>query len=1064
MSNFREVIDSAITYGFYLDSCGEPERHYSWGSWIDLCGMSVEEAMKGAEGGGDQGGGEGGDTAKTKNTITFLMQKGGDGEYSLYITAAHAPESDVLISFTMDGEQRIVTLPAGVTSYNTGLKGEDAEKPYSIITNASTSSDDEKYEYTVKNSVSTGYFTLTVTKNGVKTTEQVKYGTEVPLTGAEEREGYDFVWTDGNGNILEGDTFEMPEDNASINGSYVPKSYTLTYTISKEVLDNGSIRVDVEETNTITVKYDEKVLGYLRNLAPQQEGYTFSGWEMNGEAVTENTKVPAGDFSVDSLYKLNQHTFKYVVDGNETSYVLYYGQEVPSMSIPEKTGYNIIGWDNPVPATMPDNDVTVTARYEAIDYYVIYSVDGVEMYRDAYHYEDAVEPRADEAKEGYTFSGWSEIPATMPANDVNVTGSFSVNSYELRYVIYVNGTQEGSEPYSAFSVDYGTELTPIDAPAAREGYSFTGWTGLPATMPAHDVEVRGDYSVNSYTLTLMNGEDVFMEISGEYGEALPEVGTPEKTGYTFTGWDPELPATIPAGDITYNAVYEINSYVLSYYVDGVLVESAETEYNSVITPKEDPEKEGHTFSGWDNVPERMPAEDVDVHGTFSVNTYSLSYYVDGELYSESFVEYGAQITPESEPEKIGYTFSGWDNVPATMPARDVVVNGTFSINYYVLSYYVDGALLSSGEVEYNAVIEAAAAPEKTGYTFSGWDNVPERMPAEDVDVTGRFIINQYTMTFLVDGETFETITQDYGTPVSANTPDKVGYTFDGWVPAVPATMPAEDMTFNAEFTINQYTLSFFIDGNAYTSLTQDYGTAVAEPVPDPVVGYTFSGWDPVVPATMPASSMTFNGAMNINSWTATYFIDGNQYSSVTYEYGAEIVYPDVPLSGYVLNWTKEYVTMPDEDITINGTYEEYVPPKTIYYGMIYTSGETTFADVESIDNYEYVAGQPAAVNFVIPADPEYGEIEDLYNEDEISDEEWEAWLEAHNYSYIIFVPSHATLSSIKNGIGAEILGGFTQRAEMTTIDDTKYRVYTRNSGACGKRKDVTYQTTIKIDE
>ena len=66
----------------------------------------------------------------------------------------------------------------------------------------------------------------------------------------------------------------------------------------------------------------------------------------------------------------------------------------------------------------------------------------------------------------------------------------------------------------------------------------------------------------------------------------------------------------------------------------------------------------------------MPANDVEVNGTFSINSYKLTYKVDGEVYKESALEYGTAITPEAEPTKEGYTFSGWSQIPATMPARD----------------------------------------------------------------------------------------------------------------------------------------------------------------------------------------------------------------------------------------------------------------------------------------------------------------------------------------------------------------------------------------------------------
>ena len=75
----------------------------------------------------------------------------------------------------------------------------------------------------------------------------------------------------------------------------------------------------------------------------------------------------------------------------------------------------------------------------------------------------------------------------------------------------------------------------------------------------------------------------------------------------------------------------------------------------------------------------MPANDVTIIGTFTINKYKLTYMIDGEVYKTYEIEYGANITPEVAPQKEGYDFSGWDNVPETMPAYDVTVSASFSL-------------------------------------------------------------------------------------------------------------------------------------------------------------------------------------------------------------------------------------------------------------------------------------------------------------------------------------------------------------------------------------------------
>lgn len=185
-------------------------------------------------------------------------------------------------------------------------------------------------------------------------------------------------------------------------------------------------------------------------------------------------------------------------------------------------------------------------------------------------------------------------------------------------------------------------------------------------------------------------------------------------------------------------IEKVTDFNLTYYVDGEVYKTAQYKYDDEITPLEDPIKEGHTFSGWSEIPERMPGRDVNVYGSFTVNNYKITYLVDGEEYKTYDVKYGAIITPESEPRKEGFTFSGWSAIPETMPAQDITITGSFSINSYKLTYKVDREEYRVFEVEYNEIITPEVEPTKKGMTFSGWSGLPEKMPAKDVEVTGFF--------------------------------------------------------------------------------------------------------------------------------------------------------------------------------------------------------------------------------------------------------------------------------------------------------------------------------------
>lgn len=122
-----------------------------------------------------------------------------------------------------------------------------------------------------------------------------------------------------------------------------------------------------------------------------------------------------------------------------------------------------------------------------------------------------------------------------------------------------------------------------------------------------------------------------------------------------------------------------------------------------------------------------------LHNTCFTVSYCIGDSVvhqDQVLYCDTIPEYAY------EPQKEGYTFSGWSEIPATMPANDVVVNGTFRVNNYLLTYVVDDVIYQSDTLEYGSEIIPAEAPNAAGKTFMGWENLPASMPAENIQVIG----------------------------------------------------------------------------------------------------------------------------------------------------------------------------------------------------------------------------------------------------------------------------------------------------------------------------------------
>ena len=177
----------------------------------------------------------------------------------------------------------------------------------------------------------------------------------------------------------------------------------------------------------------------------------------------------------------------------------------------------------------------------------------------------------------------------------------------------------------------------------------------------------------------------------------------------------------------------------------------------------------------------------------------MTYTVDGEVVEVDSVVYGTAITAIAEPTKEGYTFSGWNEVPATMPAKDVIVSGIFTINKYLVTFKIGDEVIASDSLEYGAAIVAPEAPEKEGYTFNGWGEVAETVPADDVTYEGAYSVNTYKVYYYVGEELVHTAEVAYGDTIPEYVYEltEEGYTFLGWIGDTYETMPAHDVIYMA---------------------------------------------------------------------------------------------------------------------------------------------------------------------------------------------------------------------------------------------------------------------------
>ena len=169
---------------------------------------------------------------------------------------------------------------------------------------------------------------------------------------------------------------------------------------------------------------------------------------------------------------------------------------------------------------------------------------------------------ADPTKEGHTFIGWYNGESEWNF-ETPVTENLTLTAkWQLNRYTITFDTVGGSEVPS-ITQDYGTAITPPAAPT-RTGYTFAGWDKtIPSTMPAGDMTITARWQVNQYTITFKpeNGGQDIV-IKQDYGTAITAPANPTKTGYTFAGWDKTIPTTMPAGDMTITARWTENRVIV----------------------------------------------------------------------------------------------------------------------------------------------------------------------------------------------------------------------------------------------------------------------------------------------------------------------------------------------------------------------------------------------------------------------------------------------------------------------------------------------------------------------
>ena len=337
---------------------------------------------------------------------------------------------------------------------------------------------------------------------------------------------------------------------------------------------------------------------------------------------------------------------------------------------------------------------------------------------------------------------------TVPADVsmLSITGDYEV--------IYLPGTY-GTGSAVTDMKPHNNILTLRGALFTRAGYTQVGWSTVDGGEKVYDfkdIYTKNEaltlypvWNTNKYTITFdTNGGSEIAPITQDYGTEITVPDNPTRKGYTFKGWDKEIPETMPAENITVKAQWEINQYTITFDTNGGSeIAPITQDYGTEITAPDNPTRKGYTFKGWDKeIPEAMPAENIKVKAQWEINQYTITFDTNGGSEIPPITQnYGTEITAPDNPTRKGYTFRGWDKeIPKTMPAENITVKAQWEINQYTIAFDTNGGSeIAPITQDYGTEITAPDNPTRKGYTFKGWDKeIPETMPAENITITARW--------------------------------------------------------------------------------------------------------------------------------------------------------------------------------------------------------------------------------------------------------------------------------------------------------------------------------------
>ena len=816
------------------------------------------------------------------------------------------------------------------------------------------------------------------------------------------KEGYTFNGWYNDANLTE-KVSSIPMN--SIGDKIFYANFTINqYTIKFNSNDGSAV-------DSITANYDILV---TKPADPTREGYTFAGW-FKDENLTnawnfETDTMPVNGITLYAKWIANSYSVIFNANSGEGSMesqtFTYDAAQRLTANAFTKTGYKFLGWSLNQSATeaeytdgqevrnlASENETTVTlyAVWQINQYTITFnSNDGSAVASITDDYNASV-TLPTPTKEGHAFAGWYSDESLntqytsdkMPAENITLYAKWDINQYTITF------DSNGGSEVDSITKDYATTISKPTDPT-KIGHTFAGWfkdneTFLQEwnfetnTMPVDGITLYAKWTANSYNVKYYVDSEIILNESVDYGTSVPKPADPTKTGHIFKGWGAEIPSTMPAKDLEFHAIFEINSYTITYVIDGTTVETQTYAYGATISPYEPDKQEGKEFSGWNQtLPDTMPDHNIIVSGSFDASTFTITYYVDEIPYgTPQSIKFGETVTPIDDPTIEGYSFSGWDwngdedglgTVPKKMPAEHLRVDGYFTINSYNVTFHHNNGTDDTTElIAFNTLITEPTNVSKLGYNLEGWYSdsnfntkwnfASDKMPAQNIDLYAKWTKNSYSIKYYDGSSEIANLTPtsydiDSG-EITLQAATKTGYTFAGWysdaglsgnaVTSIPAQSTG-DKVFYANFIANSYSVSF--NANSGEGSMDDQSFTYDETKNLTVnaftkTGYKFLGWSLNQNATEAEypdgqevrnftsedeSIVTLYAVWQINQYTITFNSnDGSAVNPITANYNASVTLPTPTKEGHAFaGWysdeklTAEYnfTTMPAEDITL----------------------------------------------------------------------------------------------------------------------------------------------------